>query len=181
MLRNAVRRLVRATVAVGAALTVAAVSTPLRAEDPYDVEVILSLTGPLAFAGKDEADALSVLERVTNKAGGVRGPADSFRRARRSEQSGRRAANRKRTHRQERAAHSWPGRRGNVQFDCAGARERPGAVLLCADGSSARGIVHVLIVDLIQRYHQYGCSLHALARLDQDRTRGHDQRGRARW
>ena len=66
-------RTIRAALAVVAALVVVSASTPLRAEDPYNIETILSLTGPLAFAGKDEADVLGVLEKSTNKSGGIRG------------------------------------------------------------------------------------------------------------
>ena len=48
-------------------------SAPLSADEPYAIPVVISLTGPLAFAGRDEADALQTLEKVVNKNGGVRG------------------------------------------------------------------------------------------------------------
>ena len=43
------------------------------AEDPFDIAVIAPLTGPSAFLGKEEANALEVLQGVVNKSGGVRG------------------------------------------------------------------------------------------------------------
>jgi branched-chain amino acid transport system substrate-binding protein len=57
-----------------AALAVALV--PLggaAAADPYEINVVTSLTGGAAFLGKEEVDALNVIEGTTNKAGGVRG------------------------------------------------------------------------------------------------------------
>jgi branched-chain amino acid transport system substrate-binding protein len=59
------------------ALVLAAVlaSVPLagRAEDPFEINVIVPLTGNFAFLGKEEAESLSVLESTVNKAGGIRG------------------------------------------------------------------------------------------------------------
>ena len=43
------------------------------ADDTLVVPVILSLTGPFAFLGKQEADTLHILENATNAAGGVKG------------------------------------------------------------------------------------------------------------
>lgn len=42
-------------------------------DEPLTINVILSLTGPAAFAGLDEKTALTVDETAINKAGGVRG------------------------------------------------------------------------------------------------------------
>ena len=44
-----------------------------RAAEPYEISVILSATGQLAFLGKEQAAALNVAEALVNKAGGVRG------------------------------------------------------------------------------------------------------------
>lgn len=47
---------------------------PLRsAEDPYPINVVLPLTGPIAFVGKNQADALAILEKTINGSGGLRG------------------------------------------------------------------------------------------------------------
>ena len=40
---------------------------------PYEINVILPLTGPVAFLGKPEKEALTVLEGVVNKQGGIKG------------------------------------------------------------------------------------------------------------
>jgi len=62
--------------AVFAATTalVAASAVPARAaEAPYDLNVVLPLTGGGAFLGKAEADALKVAEKVINEHGGIHG------------------------------------------------------------------------------------------------------------
>lgn len=41
--------------------------------EPFNIPVIISLTGPSAFLGKEEYDALTVLEKQVNASGGVRG------------------------------------------------------------------------------------------------------------
>lgn len=47
---------------------------PLRAADePYDVYVMLPLTGPAAFLGRDEAPAVQALEKYLNAHGGIAG------------------------------------------------------------------------------------------------------------
>lgn len=43
------------------------------AEESYEINVILSLTGPLAFLGSKEADSLRALEGLVNTTGGIRG------------------------------------------------------------------------------------------------------------
>jgi branched-chain amino acid transport system substrate-binding protein len=45
---------------------------------PYEVNVILSLTGPIAFLGQDELKALRALEGVVNERGGIQGHPLSF-------------------------------------------------------------------------------------------------------
>jgi branched-chain amino acid transport system substrate-binding protein len=55
-------------------LGIAAVPNPLAAQPaPYEIPVILSLTGTAAFLGQTEADALRVLERQVNASGGIGG------------------------------------------------------------------------------------------------------------
>jgi branched-chain amino acid transport system substrate-binding protein len=44
-----------------------------RAADPYAIVAILSLTGPGAFVGKEEATSLGVVEQSVNKTGGIDG------------------------------------------------------------------------------------------------------------
>ena len=55
------------------AILIANVPAPIRGEEPYNIQVVISLTGALAFAGHDEADALRILEKDVNQKGGVRG------------------------------------------------------------------------------------------------------------
>jgi branched-chain amino acid transport system substrate-binding protein len=43
------------------------------AEEPFDIAVIAPLTGPSAFLGKEEANAIEVLQAQINKSGGIRG------------------------------------------------------------------------------------------------------------
>jgi branched-chain amino acid transport system substrate-binding protein len=56
-----------------AALTCAANLAPAGAADPYDVNVLLSLTGPGAFLGQSEAKSLQAIELITNRSGGING------------------------------------------------------------------------------------------------------------
>jgi branched-chain amino acid transport system substrate-binding protein len=44
-----------------------------RAAEPYEINVILSLTGYAAFIGTQEAASLGALEAVENKNGGING------------------------------------------------------------------------------------------------------------
>jgi branched-chain amino acid transport system substrate-binding protein len=55
------------------ACMVATAPVPARAADPYEINVILSLTGYAAFIGTQEAAALHALETVENKRGGING------------------------------------------------------------------------------------------------------------
>jgi branched-chain amino acid transport system substrate-binding protein len=52
-------------------LSIAPVS--VRAAEPYEINVILSLSGIAAFIGTQEATSLRALEAVENKAGGING------------------------------------------------------------------------------------------------------------
>ena len=61
-----------------AALMVVGAAGLLRAEEPFNIQVVLSLTGYLAFAGQSEADALGLVEKNVNKSGGIRGRSIHF-------------------------------------------------------------------------------------------------------
>ncbi len=59
--------------AVVAASLFAASCPPVRAAENYDINVILSLTGPGAFLGKGEQQSLQFAEKAVNDAGGIQG------------------------------------------------------------------------------------------------------------
>ena len=62
------------TRAITALLIAAALTAPGSAQpSPVKIDVILSLTGSTSFTGKDQVDALHVLEAYTNKTGGIGG------------------------------------------------------------------------------------------------------------
>lgn len=64
----------RARIASILVLLVALLSAiPAPAAEPYEIGAILSLTGPGAFLGRDEVEALHVVEGVVNKSGGIGG------------------------------------------------------------------------------------------------------------
>jgi branched-chain amino acid transport system substrate-binding protein len=48
-------------------------TAPVAAADPLEINVILSLTGPGSFLGKNEQSAIAVVESNVNKAGGIGG------------------------------------------------------------------------------------------------------------
>jgi branched-chain amino acid transport system substrate-binding protein len=52
---------------------VAGLASPLRAATPYDINVVLPLTGPGAFLGKGEQQSLQLLEKTVNDTGGLKG------------------------------------------------------------------------------------------------------------
>jgi len=67
-------RLVRiAAVAAGVALLAGGIPQPTRAADPFEINVILPLTGTVAFLGQKEKESLDVIETVVNKTGGIKG------------------------------------------------------------------------------------------------------------
>jgi branched-chain amino acid transport system substrate-binding protein len=67
------KRLYRTAAAVLAAASLAMLAPAARAADPYDINVILSLTGNLAFVGADQMQALKALEGFVNRSGGIDG------------------------------------------------------------------------------------------------------------
>ena len=60
-------------VVVCCALNAALPSIVAAAPTPYRIPVILSLSGPAAFLGKEQADSLRMLEDDVNRHGGVAG------------------------------------------------------------------------------------------------------------
>jgi branched-chain amino acid transport system substrate-binding protein len=67
-----VARLISA-IALVCALFTATGSVSRAAGEPFEINVLLPLTGPGAFIGKSEQTALSIIESKTNKAGGING------------------------------------------------------------------------------------------------------------
>jgi branched-chain amino acid transport system substrate-binding protein len=65
--------MIRRLISTLAALVCAAIVAPAGAADPYDVNVLLSLTGPGAFLGQSEAKSLEAIEVLTNESGGING------------------------------------------------------------------------------------------------------------
>src|SRR5579871_5796607 len=63
----------RAAAAVAGAALLAAVPLPSRSADPFDINVILPLTGTVAFLGQKEKESLDVIESLVNKTGGIKG------------------------------------------------------------------------------------------------------------
>lgn len=61
------------TFAIAGVLSIALGTSTVRAAEPYEIDAILSLTGPFAFLGNAEAATLRNLETLTNKDGGIGG------------------------------------------------------------------------------------------------------------
>ena len=70
MARRTTLRLLAAGIGIGAAL---ALPRSVRAEDPYEINVITSLTGQSALGGKQVSDSLHVIETRFNQTGGIAG------------------------------------------------------------------------------------------------------------
>jgi len=51
----------------------AAASSPARAADPYQINVVLPLSGSGAFLGEGEKKALELAEKSVNDGGGIKG------------------------------------------------------------------------------------------------------------
>jgi branched-chain amino acid transport system substrate-binding protein len=64
---------IRALALAALALTIALPSAFAGAADPYDINVILNLTGPGSFLGKAEQVDLDLLEKRANATGGIKG------------------------------------------------------------------------------------------------------------
>ena len=66
------RHVIRTLALVGALVFAVAVA-PSRAADPYEIHVILPLTGGGAFLGHGHHDSLEALADIVNKSGGIKG------------------------------------------------------------------------------------------------------------
>ena len=66
-------RFLRAAAGTALVLSIAAVPLAGRAEDPIEIDALLSLTGGIACVGKEAATGLAVAQDAINKAGGVNG------------------------------------------------------------------------------------------------------------
>src|ERR1700722_17634087 len=63
----------RGVALVAAIALLAGLPGPSGAAEPYEINVILSLTGFAAFAGKEIVDALHLVEDEVNNTGGIQG------------------------------------------------------------------------------------------------------------
>jgi branched-chain amino acid transport system substrate-binding protein len=71
-MRKRLRRIVFAL--AGAAVCCAPLQAPpARAAEPFEINVIVSLTGPFAFIGASEAASIRAIETLVNKQGGIKG------------------------------------------------------------------------------------------------------------
>lgn len=66
-----IRSLVVAVLAL--AVTLGASTPRAIAADPYEIQVLASLTGPLAFLGRKAAQTLPAIEKIVNSTGGIQG------------------------------------------------------------------------------------------------------------
>lgn len=66
-------RFLAASALAAAALFFGGLCSPAQAADPYEIHVILSLSGPGAFLGNGERQALQFAESATNASGGIQG------------------------------------------------------------------------------------------------------------
>jgi branched-chain amino acid transport system substrate-binding protein len=67
------RTLLSGFIAAGLMLTLAPAQPARGADQPFELNFILALTGQAAFLGQSQKAALDVLEEVVNKQGGIRG------------------------------------------------------------------------------------------------------------
>jgi branched-chain amino acid transport system substrate-binding protein len=68
--RSLYRRI--ATLALALLFVVGAVA-PARSAEPYDINVVISLTGPGAFLGQAAAQSIGAIEKLVNATGGIKG------------------------------------------------------------------------------------------------------------
>jgi branched-chain amino acid transport system substrate-binding protein len=72
MLDVFMRRVIFVLVAI-VALLIPFEQAPARAAEPFEINVIVSLTGPFAFIGSAEAASIRAIETIVNKEGGIKG------------------------------------------------------------------------------------------------------------
>jgi branched-chain amino acid transport system substrate-binding protein len=58
---------------LSALLVTLSVARPATAADPINIYAVLPLSGPLAFAGREESEAIRLFEATVNKGGGIKG------------------------------------------------------------------------------------------------------------
>jgi branched-chain amino acid transport system substrate-binding protein len=75
---NNVQRILRIILSVAMVLFAFAVPQPSQAVDPYEVDVILPMTGFGGFIGQGGTQGLTAAETVINKAGGINGQPIKF-------------------------------------------------------------------------------------------------------
>jgi ABC-type branched-subunit amino acid transport system substrate-binding protein len=68
----------RLAAAVVAAASLALPAPAAFAADPYEINVILPLTGNIAFVGQTELQSLKAVEAYVNRTGGIEGRPLSF-------------------------------------------------------------------------------------------------------
>jgi branched-chain amino acid transport system substrate-binding protein len=71
MIRNA--QVLRAACATLAAAMLLAFPVGSSAEDPFEIDVLLSMTGPATFLGHGTSQGIAAAEAVANKSGGING------------------------------------------------------------------------------------------------------------
>lgn len=59
--------------ALGIVLAVPLQAAPGGAAEPFEINVIVSLTGPFAFIGSAEATSIRAIEKIVNDSGGIKG------------------------------------------------------------------------------------------------------------
>lgn len=68
----------RLPVIVAAMLSLTMLAPPARAADPYEINAILSLTGPASFIGRNQKQAIDAVANYVNGTGGIGGRQLSF-------------------------------------------------------------------------------------------------------
>jgi branched-chain amino acid transport system substrate-binding protein len=71
MSNRSLRRVIFSIAAIAALVIPQA--APSRAAEPYEINVIVSLTGPFAFIGSAEAKSVQAIEKIVNATGGIKG------------------------------------------------------------------------------------------------------------
>lgn len=72
--------MVKSFARIAAVLVALLIGAPLQAANtqPYDINAILPITGSAAFLGTQESEALTVVEKLVNQTGGIRGRSVHF-------------------------------------------------------------------------------------------------------
>jgi branched-chain amino acid transport system substrate-binding protein len=74
MLTRGRRAFTRSVAALAAVVFVfAGAVAPARSAEPYDINVVISLSGPGAFLGQAAAQSIAAIEKLVNQTGGIKG------------------------------------------------------------------------------------------------------------